>query len=461
MSGSGLRLLACLLPAALTACQTLDPAPDIGVPLPEDWTVAASNASPDGWLENFAAPELKKLVHEALAANPDLAAVAARLDQARARTRIAAADRLPAIEADANASRRQSAGESRLGSFRPGRRDNFDLGLATQWEIDLWGRLADQHAASRLLESAAAADLQAARLSLAANVAKAWVGLIEARRQVELARRSTESFSAALSSVERQFDRGLQGDSGGVDVSLSRAALASSRAALAERQQELDSATRALEVLLGRYPAGVARSDSQLPRLRGRIPAGLPSELLLRRPDLLAAARRHSAELRRHSAARKALLPAFRLTGSTGYTSSELRNLLDPTQLIWSIAAGLTQPVFEGGALRAGARLSEARARELAAEYASAALTALAEVESALAAEQFLDQRLDALREAAHSAQEAQELALERFGRGQVPFLSLLEAQRRAFDTQAALIRAEATRLQNRIDLHLALGGGF
>jgi outer membrane protein, multidrug efflux system len=447
----------------LAGCLSTAPAPPPLPPAattPARWTSPAPPASPTRWLSTLGDPRVTALVHEALTNNSDLTAVAARLRRAEARRLLVGSERFPEIDAEANASRRQSAGESRAGSFSPGRRNNFDLGLNFAWEIDLWGRVREGHRAAGYEVGAARADLDAARLSLAANVAKAWYNLIETERLVDLGERTRRSFAEALGTVERKFERGLQLD-GALDVTLSRANLAASEASLEARRRERDQATRTLETLVGRYPRGEVAARSSLPTLRQRVPAGLPSNLLLRRPDILAAERRHAAALSRISASKKALLPAIRLTSSAGYTSSDLARLIDPNQLIWNIAAGLAQPVIDGGRRRAEIKLTEADRDEIAAEYASIALEAFREVETALGAEQFLDRQTDALRRAEENSRAAEKLALDRYDKGQVDIIVVLEAQRRAFDSEAARIRLENARLQNRIDLYLALGGAF
>jgi outer membrane protein TolC len=151
----------------------------------------------------------------------------------------------------------------------------------------------------------------------------------------------------------------------------------------------------------------------------------------------------------------------IRLTSGAGYTSSELGRLLEPNQLVWNIAAGLAQPLIDGGRRRAEIRLSEAERDEIAADYAAVALEAFREVETALAAEAFLDRQTAALRRAEESSRAAERLALDRYDKGQADIIVVLEAQRRAFDSEAARIRAENARVQNRLDLYLALGGSF
>jgi outer membrane protein, multidrug efflux system len=445
-----------MLADALTGCAGLrHGAMDTMNPGPSDPMVAA-----DKWMDVFEDERLKALVTEALGANPDLSAAAARLRQAEAREVLGGADRFPRVEAEMNASRRQSVGESRAGSFSAGRRNNFDLGLNFAWEVDLWGRIRDRHVAAGHDTEAAEHDLAAARLSLSVNVAKGWCQVVESGRQLGLAERSLASYRAALGSLEASLGRGVR-EIDALDITLSRANVATAEAAVQARLRDRDTARRTLETLAGRYPAGAVMVEGELPGVRGDVPCGVPSGLLARRPDIRAAEQRAAASLGRVSAARKGLLPRISLSGSSGTTSPELRDLLDPNRLIWSIAGGLVQPVFEGGRRIAETQLAQAQADEVAAVYSRATLQAFREVESTLAAEQTLSMQWAALRTAADQAALAERLAQERYDRGQVDIIAVLESQRRAFESQSARLRVEHSRVQNRLDLVLALGGGW
>jgi len=191
------------------------------------------------------------------------------------------------------------------------------------------------------------------------------------------------------------------------------------------------------------------------------VPAGLPAELLARRPDLVAAERRLAAAGLSVDEARAARLPRISLTGSAGRSSQELEDLLDEDFTVWSLAANLLQPIFQGGRLAAAVDLAEARRREALAGWVSAALAAFGEVEQALAADAFLLARLAALEEAAEQALAARELSEERYLAGLAPYLSVLESQRQALAAESELLAARRGRLDARVDLHLALGGGF
>jgi multidrug efflux system outer membrane protein len=246
-----------------------------------------------------------------------------------------------------------------------------------------------------------------------------------------------------------------------LDVRLARENEATARSVLAQRRREHDAATRSLEVLLGRYPAGGLRPPAALPAVVRPVPVGLPSELLERRPDLVAARTRLAAADARARAARKNRLPSISLTATGGTASDRLRDLLDWDHLVWSLVSGITQPLFSGGRLSAESALAKARDREALAAYARAALDAFREVEAALNAEGHYTEQERALRTAASESREAASLAAERYGQGLIDIVTLLESQRRAFNAESARLRTVRDRLDNRVDLYLALGGDF
>jgi NodT family efflux transporter outer membrane factor (OMF) lipoprotein len=429
---------------------------------PGAWTALGvkREAAAEGWLLDFGNETLRALVNEALAANPDLKAAAARVEQARQDVRVATADLLPTLDGSGNGSRAQRPGDQRFPGL--GQRANrFNLSLDVAWEPDFWGRIRDERRAAVASFEAGTADYHAARLSLAANTVKAAFAAAEAEAQVALATENVETRRLQQGLLEKQLDRGLEAEKVALDVSLGRADLARAESELTGQKRALDAARRSLEGLLGRYPAGRVAELKALPVPRRNVPAGLPAELLSRRPDVLAAELRLFESLNLESAARKALLPGIRLTGDKGYSSQELADLVSVQAAVWTIASGVTQPLFQGGRLRAGAKRARARYDELLNVYAGTAQTAFREVETALAAERFLVEQQEELARAKVEAERAEQLALGQYGRGLVDVLTVLDSRQRAYDANRALVTARAVRLRNRADLYLALGGAF
>ncbi len=457
------------LPIAVlaTACATTPPPePVLELEAPDSWSAELGDAeSVSGpWWTDFADPELDRLIAAALEENYDLQAAAAAVDAATARARIAGADLKPQIGAGFDAARRQ---QIFVGFPIPGqdgplktRSTSYGTSLNVSWEADLWGRLRAGKRAAAGDAQAAEIDYRAARLSLSGQVAKAWFAVVETQHQVDLAAKTVASRRQTRERVEARYRSGVAPP---LDLRLARANEAGAESTVELRRRQLDGARRQLEILLGRYPAGELAKNSapRLPEISTAIPAGLPSELVARRPDLRAAERRlQSAGWRVHEA-RRALYPKLTLTGSAGTSSDRLEDLVDGDFSVWSIAGGLLAPIFQGGRLRAAVDFAEASREQALAGYAQGILRAFAEVESALTAERLLTAETAAQAVATEESTAAVRLAEDRYQAGVGEFLSILESQRRAFLSESRLLTLRALRLGNRVDLHLALGGDF
>ncbi|PXA04577.1 hypothetical protein DDZ13_05215 [Coraliomargarita sinensis] len=445
-----------LLLAGCASAPTPSEAPDIN--LPTAWTAAASNQDiPQNWLKDLNAPKLEALVEEAMQHNADLQRVTAVLGQSIAEARIAGADLMPSANLGLDAARQK------ISTFGPSSTggvifENYNLGPNLSWEIDLWGRLRNLTSAALARVEVSQAELYAARLSLAAQVAKSWFNLVEAEQQVAEAGRTAEAYQENLKTLESRFKRGL---AEGLDLRRTRTLAASAKADLATRRRALDAARRNLEVLLGRYPEGDIDPKRALPTLPETIPAGIPADLIQRRPDLVAAERQLAAVDQELRARKKDLLPKISLTASTGRSSQAFNNLLDSDFSVWSLAGNLSQPIFQGGRILANVDRSASIKEQARAAYLNTALQAFLEVETTLAAEAYLRNEYAHLKTAADEANAAEELAWDRYRKGTSDFLNVLDSQRTAATARARLIRVENLLLQNRIDLYLALGGPF
>lgn len=429
--------------------------------LPSRWTAGGGvpGEAVTGWIRDFQSPALTRLVHEAVGESYSLAAARARIAQAQERARIVGADRLPQVDSSLSTSRSQNL---RGSEFSRSIANNFNFSLDLAWEIDLWGQIKDLREAELLRVRAESELYQFSRLSLAANVAKTAFAMAESQGQIEISRRTLGSLRTNLRILESRMEAGDLAERAALEISLSRADIARAERSILLSQRQLDGQRRTLETLLGRYPAGTESALTSLPRIGREVPKGLPSELLLRRPDLLAAEARVDAALKDLTASRKALLPSLRITSSIGTASTqEFGDLFDIQRMVWSIAQNLSRPLYQGGRLRANIRLDEAERDELVNDYAETALGAFREVESALAAERFLKAEVAALSTAVTESRRAETLSLDEFEEGLVEIITLLESQRRAFDAESALLAARFELLSNRVDLYLALGGDF
>ena len=439
--------------------------PSLETHVPTGWTAAPSEGGRiDGrWWADFSDAGLDALIDEALSRNFELKAASGRMRAARAQARIVGAPLFPQVSLDFNRTRTR---RNFIGFPLPGGNGgvlsttstNYGVSTNVNWEIDLWGRLGDDKAAALADLQGSQADLYGARSSVAGQTAKAWFAAIEARRQLELARATRDNFKVVNERIGNRYARGLRP---ALDLRLSLSNVAAAEAVVLQRTQAFDSVVRQLELLLGRYPSAGLAIASDLPSVPEAIPAGLPADLIARRPDLMLAERRLAAAGARIGVAKKARYPAIRLTGSGGTSSAALTDLLDGDFIVWSLASSLLQPLFQGGRLRAGVDLAEANRDQVLANFAGQALRAYGEVETALVADGLLKRREAALMEAATQATAARELAESRYASGLSDVITMLDAQRRAFESEGQYLAVRRQRLDARVDLYLALGGGF
>jgi len=454
-----------ILVLALCACSSSPTAPevDLGFELPDSWQAGdqEGEAIRVDWWNLLGSLGLEEAVGEALSNNRDLQATAARVLAADAQARIAGADLYPQIDAGFNTIRQRQnfAGIPALGSnLRSITFNNFGVSLNLSWELDLWGRVRSGRLAAVADLEAAAADYYAAQLSLIAQTAKAWFAIAEGREQLTLAEQTVANFRLTSEQVRGRFRRGVRPS---LDLRLALSNLSAAEAAEDQRQEQLQRTLRQMELLLGHYPDGSFAQAQILPLDLPPIPAGLPSEMLERRPDLIAARRRLAAADSRLSQARAARLPRFSMTSSGGTVSSELKDLNDLDFRVWTLVGNVMQPIFQGGRLQAEVVRNDAITREAAANYASAAQKALSEVETGLAVEGYLARQETHLREAADQANAAREISEDRYLRGLEDFLTVADTQRSALAAESLWLQTRRQRLEARIDLHLALGGGF
>jgi outer membrane protein, multidrug efflux system len=453
-----------LVVTALTvhACALKDPPDTVTLQkeaLPANLAVpAAWIADPTGsgtepvapWVTTFGDPQLPPLVAEAIANNIDLRLSAARVERAAAEARLAGAQAWPLL-----------AGRVELADNSKGR---LEEGVATgavvgaSWELDLWGRVRAGRAAARAQFASAEADLAFSQQSIAAATARGWFLATEAALQARLAEEAVRLFTDVLGLVEQRRNQGFANDH---DVALARLQVSLIREAERRRQAGYEQAERSVETVLGRYPAAEIAGAQELPGLPPPIPTGLPSALLERRPDIIAAERRVSAAFFNREEAKAARLPRIALTGAIGTGSADIAGEEDVDNPIWAFGIRLLSPIFLGGALNARVAIRTAEQNEASANYARVGTRAFAEVENALAQEKYLRDQERFLAAAEGDAAETVRLARIRFDVGQTTLADLLLQQAQLVETRAQLARIRGQLLVNRVDLHVALGGGF
>lgn len=418
--------------------------------IPAAWSVpdARTTDVEDGWLATFEDRELDALVSEAVQYNADLRAAAARVDRAAALARAAGADLYPAVEA-----------LGRGGGEMSGDNSGLEGGLlSASWELDVWGRVRYGARSASEQHASAEADFEFARQSLAALVARSWFLATEAALQRELLEEMVAASEELLELSEQRLDVGIGSD---LDAAAARVSLQARRDSLREVQLAEEQALRALELLLGRYPTAEIAVPVEFRDLVSDVPAGLPSELLERRPDVIAARNRVASAFSLVQQARAARLPSLSLTGSVSSITSELFVLEERDNPVWSLGARILAPVFTGGELEAQVDIHTAEQEEALAEYVQTALTAFGEVENALAAERALQERQEILEAGVTYAEQALELAQTRYRVGSDDFRTVQEQQLAYLNARSSLIRVLTEQRVQRVNLYLALGGDF
>ena len=420
---------------------------------PTEWQMAAeSGAVQAGWVEAFNDASLTALVLEAQANNRDLAAAAANVDRAWAFARQAGAALAPDVSI--------AAGANRTGGFDSSRptTSNLSLGAQVSWEVDVWGRLRSGQRSAVASAQAVEADYRSAQESLAAATSKAYFSAIEANIQTEIARETVGILEETLRIVSVKHENGM---ASAQDLSLARSDLAAARERLTTVEGSFRDAVRSLEALLGRYPGAELEVRETLPAVPPPPPAGLPSELLERRPDIVAAERRVAAAFNATNQARAARLPTIGLTGDVGGASNSLSNLLSSENTSWRVGTNLLAPIFDGGRLREGVRIATAEQEAALAAYGQAAITAFSELETNLDQGVVVQQRIVDLEEAAAEADNAFRIARLRYDEGEEDLLNVLTIQQRVISARSSLSIAERLLLEQRVNLSLALGGSW
>lgn len=405
----------------------------------------------------FGGGDLAQLIRLSQERNPDLAEAAARLEEAGFNTRGARAGLIPSVSLNGGGNRGQtnsSGGGVDFGSIIT---ERFNASLDVQWEVDVWGRIRAGIVAAESSFLAADADFAAASQSIAAQTAQAYFNLVAAEKLRVLAQERLDSFQDTFDLVDRRFELGTA-DLG--EVSLARTDVENARAEIHARQDSRDQAARQLATLTGGYPEK-ERGAVDWPPLRRGVSAGIPSTLLEVRPDIYAAYARILAADASVKVAHRDLFPSFTLSASGGQQSGVLQDLARSNFSVWSIAAGLSAPITDGGSLRAELGAANARAKQALASYRSTVLNAFREVENALGSEFFLKRQEEATAAALEAAKVAEERSVRNFDSGLIEILDVLETKRRRFAAEESLINLKNLRYQNRVVLALALGKAY
>lgn len=416
------------------------------------------------WWTVFDDPALERLIGEALQHNHDLAAAAARLQEARARLDEVGGSRTPQIELQTQSGRSRQSGDGALPPGADRTASNHKLSLAGHYDVDLWGRLAAGDAAARQRLQAQAWARAGVEWGLTAQLAETHFTLRAVQRQTEIGQAMRDSRSATLQLRRREQAAGLGNE---FDLRRAEAELAGTEATLTTLQRQRTSLEGTLAVLSGRPLAGVTSAEAAREPLdparpfSAQLPQGDAGELLLRRPDIRQAEANLAAAQADVTAARAATLPTINLLGMVGSDVRSISNLLNAPGFVWSVASQATAAVVDGGQARARSRQADARANAALANYRQVVLAALVELRDAYA-------QLDLTLQAQHNEQDrvaaldrARRLAQAGYAAGAFPYLDLLDAERNAFQAQLSEVDAYRDRLIGQVAAFKALGGGF
>jgi NodT family efflux transporter outer membrane factor (OMF) lipoprotein len=410
-----------------------------------------------GWWHGFGSSQLDELIAEAERNNDDLAGAIARVQEADAQGRIAGAPLFPTLDLGAGATRERTVVPG--GASGPRLTNIFNPQITASYELDFWGKNRALRNAARATAIASRYDQQTVALTVVRSVAGTYFQALEFLDRIQVARQNLENGQKILHGLKLEQSVGTVT---GLDVAQQETAVALLEAAIPPLLQQLRQSVYALAVLVGKTPESVDVTSGSLTEISSpAIAAGLPSQLLSRRPDVAEAEQQLIAANADITVARAALFPNIALTASGGYESSRLASLISPANRVYALSAGLTQPIFHGGALHGQVSFSEARYTELLTTYHETVLTAFSNVESALvAARQTADQQ-ERQRNAVAKARRAFEFAQTQMSVGTVNVLTVLNTENALFSAQDVLVQVEYSHLQALIDLYTALGGGW
>jgi multidrug efflux system outer membrane protein len=440
------------------------PAPPVAGAFPAQGagaTAAGARAPEDlGWRDVFGDPRLQALVAMALEQNRDLRVSALNVELARGQFRIQRAEQLPHVDGSASLSyQRTPADLSTTGTALTSSAWSVGLGV-TAFELDLWGRVKNLSDAALETFFASEEARRSAHLSLVAEVAREYLALRSLEEQVVLARQTLEAVDASLAVTRRTTEAGRTSE---LDLRTAESQVETARFNLAAAEEQRVRAENGLVLLVGGplpkdLPPGMAL-DAQT--IVAELPAGLPSEVLVRRPDVLSAEHALRAANASVGAARAAFFPTISLTAFGGSASSELSGLVSGSPWTWTVSPRLTMPIFQAGALRASLDVAEVRKSIEVAQYERSIQVAFREVADALAARGALDDQLRAETARVAAEERRYHLSERRYRTGIDSYLTLLTAQRDLFAAQQGLIQTRLARLSNLVDLYKALGGGW
>jgi NodT family efflux transporter outer membrane factor (OMF) lipoprotein len=438
------------------------------IPVPPQWQDTSNNEAaaiwPSAdWWHGFGSEKLDELIAEAQRSNDDLAVAIARVQEADAQARIAGAPLLPSLDFTADATRQRGpiSGAGAGAGAGTGRAtfNTFNPALAASYELDFWGKNRALRASARATAIASHYDKETVALTVVSSVATSYFQALEFRDRLDVARQNLVNGQKVLRGLQLQQTAGI---ATALDVAQQETTVALLDAAIPPLQEQFRQIVNALAVLIGKTPESIDVDTGTLISLKSPLVApGLPSQLLSRRPDVAESEQQLISANADITVARAALFPSIQLTAGGGYESSALSSLINPASSVWALSAGLTQPIFHGGALRGQVVFSNAHYAELLSTYHKTVISAFSNVENALVAARQTKEQQIRQQKAVDTARRAFQYAQTQMSAGTVNILNVLNTENALFSAQDELVQVQYLHLQSLVDLFTALGGGW
>lgn len=429
------------------------------VEVPGDWKIAADSKTPNwpptDWWHGFASAELDGYIEQARRNNNDLAAAIARVRQADALATVAGAALLPTVSGDATALKeRVQSTTNTYSQFR-----QYSPTLSASYMLDFWGKNRAALQAAQATATASRYDQSTVELTVITSVALTYFQSVELRDRLAVAENNLASAELTLKALRRQRDAGI---ATALDVAQQETTVATLSALIPPLRQQLRQAVDALAILIGEPPEVLEATSATMAGLAiPSVTPGLPSELLARRPDVANAEAQLISANANIKVARASFFPSITLTATGGYASSALSTLIRSSSGVYTLAAGIAQPIFDGGVLKGQYAFAQAKYDELVADYRKAVLTAFGNVEDSLVSVQQTVDQVQRQQTAVTTARRAHQIALAQLHSGVINILTVLNTETALFSAEDALIQAKFSQMQAVVNLYSALGGGW
>ena len=454
---------------------------DIDIDIPDRWQTTIPDYEPltGKWWSMFNDPELEQFIDAILENSPNIKTIINNRKIALQNAKINGSGVFPTLNPSLNSSKSQqnlsgfgfgeffSNMNGSQDSIGGGSSDNevvtfdsesYGLSLNLQWEIDIWGRVLNGRRAAFKEYESLDYELSYLAYSTIVRSTQTYFQAIEASEQLKIAQESYESLVRIRDLVEDRFKRGIKSS---LDFRLAETSVSTAKIAIEDRKNQLHSLNRNLEIISGDYPAGILISNHQLPDTIPEISAGIPADIITRRPDINALVLRVEAAGLNLSQAKRNLLPGLTLNGSVGTSAKKLEDILNDDNSVWSLSAGVVSPLFNGGKLKSAVKIQESVVENAKQELIQGLLLAFSEIETILYLEESIKVKLDAIRNAVSQSESAYLLSTERYDKGVTTLESVLNSQRQYNEIRSRYLSLKRQRIENRLSLLLAIGGVY